>query len=217
MAQKKLVHASEGKYKIKIISGDILSNVYYDVIKIRKEVDPRWTNNEFTYDSYSTHYCLYVNEIAAGCITITWAKNGKLDCEEFYPASILNIYRSTLVSACKFRIKKEYSWGVFKNEFTSKSFIREVLKDQISKGALIDLIDSEESLAPYYQRMGYIACNGYDFFHPILKTKMIVMFLPADPNIPSVAQEAFKNLKINLSSEKVLKELEREERKLSNT
>lgn len=217
MPKEKLIYESKDKSEIKIISGrKENTKLYADIVKLRKKVDPKWGKNEFDFDDYSEHYCLYVDGKAVACITGTRLLEGKMPSQEHFPQILLEKYKDTILTPGKFRVSKSSQWSEDQKMFISKILLRESLKEQLHKGASLFMIFTEEKLVPYYKRIGYEECFGYDFFHPVLKNCKI-MLLAADPHRNSFAQDIFEKSPMFLSQKQVIKELEQDKRKLSNT
>lgn len=187
-------------------------DLFFDILQVRNEVyqSKDISSLIFAFDSYSDQYRLSLGGDPSGCLTVTRALEGEIDCFEFYPESILETYHEQIVSALKFRILNT----VFKNlhahsRMLSSTLVRTAWQDQLNKGARLDLINVERSYIPYYRRMGYHLIDDSNFTHPILGTDSYCMFLPADPNIKSIAQDLFQQADNPLYLEDVQRELTR--------
>lgn len=170
-------------------------DLFFDILQVRNEVYKLadFTSLIFPFDKYSDQYRLSLEDRPSGCLTVTRALEGEIDCSEYYPEALLETFHEEIVSALKFRILNT----VFKDlhahsRMLSSTLVRTAWQDQLNKGARLDLINVERSYIPYYRRMGYHLIEDSNFTHPTLGTDSYCMFLPADPNSKSIAQDLFQ-------------------------
>lgn len=81
----------------------IESELFGKVLQVRG--DGGKSQPQYEFDEYSTHYVLFHNCEPIGSLTATRHVDGKIDCEEFYPAVLFDRYGEQLASICKFRIR----------------------------------------------------------------------------------------------------------------
>jgi hypothetical protein len=118
----------------------------------------------------------------------------------------LEEFGDTMVSAYRFRIIDKYrvSSPRVPGISLSKIMVREAWREQIAKGASLDVINIEKTHVPFYRRMGYIDCPDSDYKDPILGTPSCVMFFPIDPDRKSIVQDIIKPSDIHTTAEEVL-------------
>lgn len=170
------------------------TSLFQDVCAVRGQTDDRWAKTEFSVDRHADHYCFYVDDSPVGCLAATRATRGPLDCEEFLPQTLLAHCRDVISSAGKFRILPEFRMLSSRadGQIVSRTMVREVWRHQIRQGIRLDLMTSELRYVPYYRRLGYVVCEGYQFEHPTLKSSCEVMMLAADAGRPSIIQSTAK-------------------------
>lgn len=169
--------------------------LFDDILAIRNEPYNHSDKSvlEFPFDVYSDQYRLLVDNKSSGCLTVTRALAGPLDCQKYYPPSLFDNYYDRIVSACKFRILSNVrmahdgSAGRF-----APSIVRSAWSDQLNKGARLDIINVQRSYIPYYSRLGYALIDNSNFVHPALGTDSFAMILPADPSRNSIARDLFE-------------------------
>lgn len=154
---------------------------------------------------------MYVDGNPVGSLGVTRALEGEIYLAEYGPPALLEHFHDTLVSAYRFRILSQYrrSSPRIPGLALSAHMVREAWRDQISKGAGIDLINIETSYVPLYHRFGYVLCDGYDYIDPVLGTPSSLMFLPVDPDRPSFIQDIIRESDIHVPLDSVLRALSR--------
>lgn len=174
------------------------SDLFKDVISVRsidlKESKQKIIPVSFNFDAYSDHYRLIVEDQISGCLSATRLLGGKIDCQEFYPQILIDKFYDIIVSACKFKLIPELRGrgAIATSASYAKLMIREAWRDQLRKGAKLDLINVEKNYVPYYKRLGYILIENSRFIHPVLGTESYVMFTSADPNNGSILSDVFQ-------------------------
>lgn len=195
--EERLAWSIENNVHCEFVSGDSSDvDLLRDVLFIRQETDSGWPSQHTTADSYSDHYCLYIDGNPAGAISVTSAKFGPLLFEEFYPSALVETYRHCLASAYHLRVLPEYRQGapLGTSMNIGRTICLKTWQDQLRKGCRLDVINVEPRLVPYYRRFGYVLCEGYDFDCPIFHTRICVMILPADGTRNSLIQDFARNL-----------------------
>lgn len=162
-----------------------------NIMKVRLATDPRWPDQSSSVDNYSDLYCLYYDNEPIGCVGATRLINGPLFMQEFCPQVLLDQYYECVVSAYRFRLLQRFRRTSPLSKGVSLSYvtIREGWRDQLNKGAGLDIINIEKSYMPLYTRLGYVLCEGYDYLDPILGTPSCIMYLPVDPSRKSVISD----------------------------
>ncbi len=189
------------------------------VLRVRCATDERWPDQNTPVDDYSDQYCMFVDHQPVGCLGVTWARDGALYLGEFAPPALLEHFGHTLVSAYRFRILSAFrrSSGQLPELALSRHMVREAWREQMTRGATLDVIQTETTYAGFYQRMGYIHCEGYDYIDPILGTPSSVMCLPTDPDRESIIQDIVRESGTFLTLENVLRVLTRKQVAISRT
>lgn len=179
---------------------------YDDILKVRLQTDPRWPDQTTPTDTYSDHYCTYVEDQPVGCLSVTRALDGNIFLQEFCPPRLLEAFGDTLVSAYRFRIIDKYriSSPRVPGISLSKMMVREAWREQMAKGASLDVINIEMTHVPFYRRMGYLDCPDSYYEDPVLGTPSCVMFFPVDPGRKSIIQDIIKPTDIHTTVEDVL-------------
>lgn len=203
----------EGNH-LEYISGRIADPTLYEhILNVRNRTDERWPDQSTPVDGHSDLYCMYVNGAPVGCLGVTRALDGDLFLHEYCPPPLLDRFGDALVSAYRFRILAEYrrSSSIVPGVYLSRHMVREAWREQIAKGAGIDVINIERALVKLYERMGYVLCEGYDYIDPVLGTESCLMFLPVDPDRPSVIQDIIRQNDLRVSLGDVLACLSRKQ------
>ena len=183
--------------------------LYNDILSVRYKTDSRWPDQRTAADKYSDHYCMYVDGTPVGSLGVTRLLDGEIFLQEYCPQALLDTFHDTLVSAYRFRIVQDYRRTSPKTPGVnlSRHMVREAWREQIRKGAMIDVMNIELIHFPLYQRMGYELCEGSEYNDPILGTPSGIMFLSTDPDRPSVIQDIVKEMGVTLRSESVQRAL----------
>jgi hypothetical protein len=166
-------------------------DLYRDVLEVRNLTDSRWPDQTSPVDDYSDLFCLYYNGIPIGSVGATRAINGPIFMEEFCPPSLMDQYRDFIVSAYRFRLIQKFRRSSPYAKGMTLSFItvKEGWREQLRKGAGIDVINIEASYVPLYKRLGYLLYEGSEYIDPVLGTPSCIMFLPVDPTRSSIIQD----------------------------
>jgi hypothetical protein len=149
------------------------------------------TSNPFCgFDPYSYHYALMDHGRTVGAMTITRPDDGVVDCEAYYPQTLLNIFREDLLTSCRFMMlpTNDTSYSLLRWMTTS------VWRDHVSLGCRAAVINAQSQMVPFYRRMGFRILDGFAFTHPALATASQVMTLRADPQIQPYFRDAFEHL-----------------------
>ena len=88
------------KNEITIVKTAANGIVYRDILSVRcqvNDVDIQTAANP--NDMSADLYCIYLGGRPVGTMRVTRASNGKLDCEEYYPAELVERYRDRIGSA----------------------------------------------------------------------------------------------------------------------
>lgn len=147
-------------------------------------------NNQDQIDAYSDHYGIFQGNGLIAALRVTRGASGRLDCEEIYPAKLMENFRPILGSASKFVCRKglPLAWK------TTQILIENAWFDQLSKGIRLDIINVHQRAIGYYQKIGYILLADSFFYHPVWNTPSYVMLLPADPHRESKMKPLFKGI-----------------------
>jgi len=171
------------------------SELYSRVLEVRQQTDQRWPDQRTAGDSYSDHYCLAVDDVAVGCLSMTRALHGDIFFHGYYPRIFFDKYLDRVMSAYRFRMLHPYRRTSSRSGGVSLASImaKEAWREQIAKGVRLDLINVEKEYVRYYQRLGYIYCEGADFICPIFHTPISIMYLPADPTRGSLIKDLIQD------------------------
>jgi hypothetical protein len=205
---------SSAEGRCRYISGKIhASSLYSDILSVRNHTDDRWPDQRTPVDQYSDQYCMYVDGTPVGSLGVTRALDGDIYLHEFCPPQLLDAFRETIVSAYRFRILPEFrrTASQVPGLSLSRYMTRESWREQIAKGAGLDVINIERTHAPLYARMGYVFCEGSEYLDPVLGTPSCLMFLPVDPDRPSVIQDIIRENDIRVSVLEVTRCLSRKQ------
>lgn len=166
-------------------------SLFDDVMTIRNRTDDRWPDQGVAVDRYSDHYCMLVDATPVGCLSITRALHGEIFFQEYFPQAFFDHFQDRVVSAYRFRLLPQYRRTSQQASGIGVATImaKEIWREQIAKGVGIDLINVERSYVRYYQRLGYVLCEGYDFICPIFHEPISIMYLPTDPTRDSIIKD----------------------------
>lgn len=203
---------SSGETRCSIASGKISdTKLYQDILSIRSQTDPRWPDQSTKEDDYSDHYCMYVNDSPVGSLGVTRALDGDMFMQEFFPPQILEEFHEVIASAYRFRILDAYRQTSPRVPGISLAnrITREAWREQIAKGTALDIINIEKTHVRYYERMGHILCEGYDYIDPKIGTPSCIMFIPVDPKHQSFISDLAEKAPVVVTAEDVLRCLTR--------
>ncbi|MFN8390866.1 MAG: hypothetical protein U0136_11295 [Bdellovibrionota bacterium] len=210
--ESQVIWSYDGDRRCELVSGrKINDELFNDILKVRHQTDDRWPDQRTPVDEYSDHYCMYVDGQPVGSLGVTRALDGDVYLHEYCPPPLVDEFHDSLVSAYRFRILHDFrrSSQLVPDIALSRHMVREAWREQISKGANLDLINIEKTHVPLYQRMGYVVCDGYDYLDPILGTPSCLMFLPVDPDRPSFIRDIIMETDVRLPVARVLRALTR--------
>lgn len=196
----------------RIVAGSKADKEFFaDILKVREQTDSRWPDQNTPADDYSDHYCIHIADAPVGALGVTRLLHGPLFLHEFYPQAILDSFFDRIVSAYRFRLLPKFRRTSFLSKGTNLAYamIREAWKEHIAKGAGIDLINVEPKYIPYYERLGYVLCEGCDFICPVFHEPISVMFLATDPSRDSVVRDLIDNRDDHIFVDDVLRVLNR--------
>lgn len=160
-------------------------DTFGQVLEVRRRVHGRATVYDF--DHYSAHYLLTRWSQPVGCLTVTHAVDGPVDCRRFYPDALFDEFGDRLVSACKSNIiAGESSPGDWRR------FTRTVWRDLLTRDVRIDVINVRHDRRDAFRAMGYVVIGGCRFGHPTLNTDSVGMFLSVDPDHRSLFRSVFR-------------------------
>ncbi|MBF0519328.1 MAG: hypothetical protein HQK92_06355 [Nitrospirae bacterium] len=193
------------------IKQDNLSNAsfYKDVLYLRSKgfskslgVNITTDDAKAEYDKYSYLFCLYVNEEPTVSATVTFARDGKLDCEEFYPTKLIDRYRNVICSGTKFCVinKHECRIDIFAN-----TLMHQMWHYAYNRGIRLDILNAKERLNEYYLRKGYLLVENSTFTHHKWRFRANVFLLPADSTINSMFKDIFLEGQDDLSVNEISK------------
>ncbi len=178
--------------KYKFIGGGQSDPALFDsVMKIREKTDSRWPDQSTPADAYSDHYCLWVNDAPVGCLSMTRALHGPIFLQEYFPKVLFEHYHDRIMSAYRFRLLPKFRRTSQRSTGVSLAGVmaKEAWREQIAKGVGLDVIDVEATYVKYYQRLGYVHCEGHDFICPIFHEPIAVLYLPTDPTRESLVKD----------------------------
>lgn len=98
-----------------------------------------------------------------------------MDCEERFPATLLNALRPRMCSASRFCVRKT----VPAEAQVAKFLIEAAWIEARRAGVRLDIIDVHERAIRYYTRLGYYLVADSFFVHPLWQTPSHVMVFPA--------------------------------------
>jgi|GEM_PF-4960067 len=193
------------------------ASFFQDILAVRTEVSTCWSDNtwptqEYSFDEYSDHYCLYAGEKPVASLAVTRLLAGPFDPFSQYPQALMEEFRDCVASSSRLRIILSYQWKLISevNRVISVHMLRKAWREHNRAGVTLDLINVEKHKSSYYRRLGYLVCPDCTYFDPVLKTECEVMFLAADPDRRSVVQDVFQDSNLTLSAAEVLRVLNRE-------
>lgn len=207
LSSSKTLCSFDEPIECKLVSGtSACDQLFRDVLTVRHLTDEKWPDQRTEADSYSQHYCMYVEDEPVGCLSVTRARLGPIFLQEYYPSVLVREFRNQLCSAYRFRIRNEYRRSSLSTKGLSlaATMIREAWREHLSWGIEIDMVNVEYGYIPYYLRLGYVKCEGCDFLCPVFKEPIAVMFLSTDPNRRSVISDLVRQRSTALKTEKVL-------------
>lgn len=208
---ERMIHRDESGLELLTFRGT-RSALYDDLIAVRAHGESTDFRETHGFDQYSDHYLARQNGKPVGCLTVNRGWLGPLDCQQFYPADLVEAYREVLISGCKLK--------VLANQRPSAIFtiIRQAWRDQAGLGARLDLINATGKLVPVYQRLfGYRLAQGYRFTHPRLGTPSEVLWMAVDPQRKHRLTSVFARVPDPISSDDVQRLLEKSQRDQQTT
>jgi len=175
--------------KLTIIKGSMEHKDFFaSVLQLRADAY-KMPQEPDEMDSCSDLYILARNNEPIATMRVTQAKRGKIECEEFYPQEILSKHRNRVGTATRFAKNP-----VIQTEpHIMPLFIQEMWRDQVREEIAVSVINATAKLIPYYQALGYDILCGSFFKHPKFGTPSYVMLMLADPRVPSLSQDAFRD------------------------
>jgi hypothetical protein len=141
-------------------------------------------------DCRSEHYAVRRDKQLCAAIRITRAQSGLLDCEEFYPKTMLHQLRHLIGSASRFVANPIIGREVR----VSQLLIEAGWNDQLSKGIRLDVINVHKRAVRYYGKLGYELVANSFFYHPKWNTPSFVMVFPATPHRETPIKHLFKEI-----------------------
>ncbi|MFG0266037.1 MAG: hypothetical protein ACF8AM_12945 [Rhodopirellula sp. JB055] len=141
----------------------------------------------YRYDEYSHHYLLKWQGQPLGALTVQAAANGRLDCEDHYPAVLLEQHCQELIATCKLRIRRGPSTPIQ----ALRTLVRRAWEDQLSMGKRVSVVNADVRMQAFYRRIGFSYLPGFDFVHPELCTQSNVLLMAVDPSQRSYCQDLF--------------------------
>ncbi len=173
------------------------SSIYSDVLSVRRSGEDLDRRHVYSFDEVSFHYVAYMGSEPVGCLTVTRATDGRLDCEEFYPARLVDDFRAVTISGCKLKIVSHSGART-----TMRTVIRDAWADQLRKNARLDIINATGRLIRIYEKLGYQR-TGIKFEHPLLRTDSEMLYRPADPTLGGRLADVFQGIHNPLSDAEV--------------
>jgi len=154
--------------------------VYEHAVRVREAAygaayDVERANVVDECDRHSRIFCAYLHGEPVGTLRHTYASEGPLPCEEFYPETFVSAHRPWLGSATKFAVARGVPGGLEVGRLLLETGWASCLPD----GIRVDVIDTYERMVPYYRRLGYLATK-LTFTHPKLGGVARVMVFTAD-------------------------------------
>ncbi len=156
------VHHSESMY------GQVI-----DFVSCAYSVPPDWAVR--SCDAYSSIFVAVSEAGIQATLSFTAAKHGELDCERFYPQSILKAYREVLYAPYRVAAK-----GRFPSRLVTKLLGRVVWAMALQDGQRLAIANANKDFAPVYVRSGYLPIAGTTFCHPRRCKDHLVFLMPAD-------------------------------------
>ncbi|KLU01759.1 hypothetical protein RISK_006258 [Rhodopirellula islandica] len=144
----------------------------------------------YGYDEYSHHYLLNWQGQPLGALTVQAAANGRLDCEDHYPAVLLEQHCDELIATCKLRIRRGPSTPIQ----ALRTLVRRAWEDQLSRGKRISIVNADVRMQAFYRRIGFTYLPGFDFVHPDLQTPSNVLLMAVDASQRSYCQDLFDGI-----------------------
>lgn len=145
------------------------------------------SRSRYEFDDYSHHYLVQWQGEPLGTLTVQAAEDGRLDCEDHYPAVLLDRYRGQLISTCKLRIRRGPSAPIQ----ALRTLVRGAWNDQLTYGKRISIVNADVRMRAFYRRIGFAYLQGFDFVHPELQTQSNVLLMAVDAGQRSYCQDLF--------------------------
>lgn len=139
-------------------------------------------------DHCSRIFLATIDRRAVATLRVTYARLGPIDCEHFFPTSLLEAFRPHLGSASRFCTEPGTSVAV------ARRLIDDAWTAAINDGLCADLIDVSTRGIAYYRRLGYLPLASAPFRHPLLGTVSHGMVFPTDPGRRTQLQHLFTGL-----------------------
>lgn len=180
----------------RIVRFDCSSPLFQSVIDVRRSIAQNGSEVTDEFDRSSVLYLMEENCKPVATMRVNLARQGLLDCEEFFPETCRKFildFRVVVSSASRF--VRHFESG--SDPAQMRQFIRQIWRDQYNNGIRIDLINVHERMIPYYKRLGYLLIRDSFFRHPRLDTPSYVMCLLADKRERSVASEVLSDWERN--------------------
>jgi GNAT superfamily N-acetyltransferase len=151
---------------------------YSDVLHVRSRasrLDPGVITSDV--DRASDIYAMYVGTVAIATVSATRGNAGRFDCHEHYPASLVEAFRSVIISPYRLAVVPEHQG----NGSTARLLLLRAWEHQVLMGARAMIINVHEPMIPYYRRMGFRVARDSSFIHPRLGTASRVALCATEP------------------------------------
>ncbi len=149
-------------------------------------------------DAYSQLWLAMVGDRPVGTMRVTYARDGRVDCEEVLPSALLTKFRHTIGSAGRFAVPSDVpaEWRI------ARVLIDTTWSYAVAEGMRLDIITAKPRAIRYYERLGYHLVPDSEFEYALWGVPSHVMILPVDPGNKACSLHAvFKDAKDGLSYE----------------
>jgi hypothetical protein len=141
-------------------------------------------------DRYSHIYTLCRDANVVGTITVSMARDGLLEQEEFLPQGLLAAYRDIICEA--YRLAVDSAERPFFS--MARLLMRLSFADGLCSGMRLAVAGAKPTMLGYYRRIGYLPFAAPSFSHPRLCTEHLIVGCPADPTRATMFQDLCRSL-----------------------
>lgn len=132
------------------------------------------------FDEDGEHYVSYQHGVPMYAVRVTRASESPIECEECYPAELIERFRDCLVSCGRFVRNPDVPGGAAR----ASDFLAACWADLIARGVRIEISNATDRLLPYYRTFGYTTLRVPTFRHPVWHTESYTICFIADPTLP---------------------------------
>jgi ribosomal protein S18 acetylase RimI-like enzyme len=174
-----------GESDLQIVALRVSDSQFSDVLDVRSRVyrlRPKQVVD--AVDTWSAIYVAYLDRAPVGSLRVTLKRNGPLDCEQYFPKTLLAAYGDRVGSASRFCVLP----GVASEARVADRLLEAAWTDALKQGVLLDVINVHQRAIRYYRRRGYQLVRDSFFVHPLWHTPSEVMVFRASRSHQSPIQ-----------------------------